>query len=354
MGTLKKVLVALLAVTSMAFTGCELLDSTGSGVGNSLTSQDSNAEGDDSSVLDDDSEKEPSIEEEIIEAFSYREENGVLTVVGIVGETDGILVIPDEYEGKPVVHIADDVFRHSDTLTSVTIGSNVQTIGKGAFASSSQLTSVIFGSNVQTIGEGAFLECSQLTSVVLGENVETLGDYAFYFCSQLTSIILPDSLREIGEHVFFYCEGLTIYCQAESKPDAWDTEWNNFWDEYSYCPCPVVWDCNNNDVADDGFVYAVVEGVRYALKDQKAIVTRQATGIKNAVIRSSVEYKGVNYSVEEIRATAFAGTAVESVTIPDCIVTIGVEAFYQCSQLKSVVSPLVCCLLEITHLEVTI
>ena len=67
-----------------------------------------------------------------------------------------------------------------------------------------------------------------------GLPVTSIGDYAFFECFGLTSIIIPDSVTSIGVEAFYNCSNLTIYCEAESKPDGWSSEWN-------YDNRPVVW-----------------------------------------------------------------------------------------------------------------
>ena len=96
----------------------------------------------------------------------------------------------------------------------------------------------------------------------------------------------------------------------------------------------MVWDCKNNDVADDGYIYAVVEGVRYSLKDGIVTVARQPSNITIANISSSINYKGVDYSVTSIGDSAFYYCrSLTSVVIPDSVTSIGDRAFAGCDSL---------------------
>ena len=52
-----------------------------------------------------------------------------------------------------------------DPLTSVTIGSNVKTIGEEAFEYASSLTTITIPNNVTSIGANAFLGCTALTTI---------------------------------------------------------------------------------------------------------------------------------------------------------------------------------------------
>ena len=154
-------------------------------------------------------------------------------------------------------------------------------------------------------------------------------DRAFSDCSNLASITIPSSVRSIGKYAFSGCSSLTIYCEAVKKPSRWHTNWNN-------SNRPVVWDCLNNDVADDGYIHVVVEDIRYALKDNEAMVARNVYS-GDIVIPSSVEYKGNQYPVTSIGSSAFSEcSSLTSITIPSSVTSIGDYAFYDCDNLQTV------------------
>jgi hypothetical protein len=56
------------------------------------------------------------------------------------------------------------------------------------------------------------------------------------------SVEIGDSVTSIGYYAFETCFSLTLYCKAESKPDAWDSTWNPN-------NQPVVWGFANNFIA---------------------------------------------------------------------------------------------------------
>ena len=99
-------------------------------------------------------------------------------------------------------------FEQNKTLTSVTIGNSVTSIGKSAFYECSGLTSIEIPNSVTNIGEDAFYGCSRLTSIEIPNSVTNIGENAFYGCSRLTSIEIPNSVTRIGDGAFSFCSGI--------------------------------------------------------------------------------------------------------------------------------------------------
>lgn len=235
------------------------------------------------------------------------------SVTGLGTCTDTTVVIPSAYENAPVISIGNNAF-------------------KGYFL----LESVVIGDNVTTIGDYAFSQCSLLESVAIGDNVTTIGESAFEYCNSLTSIEIKEKVERIAFGVFDGCPALTIYCEAESVPSDWDSDWN-------YALYPVVWDSNNNDVANDGCIYAVIDSVRYSLKsysvtDHIATVVKQPLSIVNANMPDEVTYKGVNYKVTKIIDEAFYNCdLLKKAVIGDNVLEVGASAFAQCDAVESIV-----------------
>ena len=265
-----------------------------------------------------------------------------------------------------VVNIGNSAFYNCNSITSVSIGNGVKEIGSYAFAYCDKLIeikykatavekagtsifinagintdgiTVIFAENVTLIPDNLFdnstygAEGAKIISVTIGKNVENIGEYAFLGCQYLAEVIIPNNVQTIGKNAFSG-NVLTLYCEVASKPANWNTNWNG-----NSTPCPVVWDCKNNDVADDGNIYTIVNGLRYALKDNKATVVRQLQNISGDIeIPLSLNYNNLNYSVTKIASSAFAGcAAITSIVLPNSIESIENSTFRDCTELQKIV-----------------
>ena len=87
----------------------------------------------------------------------------------------------------------------------------VTVVGKNSFISCSRLTGhLTIPNTIISIGENAFLGCSGLTSLDLGTSLDTIGPAAFYGCKGFTgSLTLPNSVRYIYYAAFYGCSGFT-------------------------------------------------------------------------------------------------------------------------------------------------
>lgn len=111
--------------------------------------------------------------------------------------------------GNSVTSIGEQAFSVCRSLISVEIPNSVLTIGEKAFSKCNSLISVIIPNSVMSIGGSAFSGCSSLTSVNIPNSVTSIGGGAFGSCSSLISINIPVSVTSIGRSTFYYCRSLT-------------------------------------------------------------------------------------------------------------------------------------------------
>ncbi|WP_344768844.1 leucine-rich repeat domain-containing protein [Aeromicrobium panaciterrae] len=97
-----------------------------------------------------------------------------------------------------VKHISESAFNGAG-LTSLTLGSEIETIGPNAF-NDNDLTSLVIPTGVNQIGDLAFYG-NELTSVVIPEGVTSVM-YGAFGNNDLVSVTLPNSLHLIESNVF--------------------------------------------------------------------------------------------------------------------------------------------------------
>ena len=141
--------------------------------------------------------------------YSLNSDGTAYTVTGIGTCTDTEIIIPSEYNAKPVTRIGSDAFRGCKGLTSITIPDSATSIGNYAFLGCTGLTSVTTGNGVTSIGDGAFYGCTGLTSVTIPDSVTSIGNSAFEGCTGLTSVTIGNSVTSIGRSAFSDCTSLT-------------------------------------------------------------------------------------------------------------------------------------------------
>ncbi|HLH55741.1 MAG TPA: leucine-rich repeat domain-containing protein [Verrucomicrobiae bacterium] len=91
-------------------------------------------------------------------------------------------------------------------------------IGDGAFGDAFGLTNITLASGVTNIGVEAFYSCINLSSATLGNNLKTIQQAAFFYCPALRSVVLPPTLTSLGFEAFAGCQNLTNACFEGNAP----------------------------------------------------------------------------------------------------------------------------------------
>ncbi|GHT68585.1 hypothetical protein FACS189452_08520 [Bacteroidia bacterium] len=149
-----------------------------------------------------------------------RDEMIVLTELDLSGATvvayDGSDGTNPSYTSYPVNEMPEYSFVDPDTYEgktspiSVTLPTNLTSIGEGAFYECTGLTNITLPAGLITIGYSAFQNCSGLTgTLTLPVGLTSINNYTFSGCSGLTALTLPDGLIDIGNGAFSWCSGLT-------------------------------------------------------------------------------------------------------------------------------------------------
>ena len=162
---------------------------------------------------------------------------------------------------------------------------------------------------VTGIWSDAFNNCSGLTSVTIPNSVTRIESWAFRYCTGLTSITIPDGVTYIGHNAFAYCSNLSTISIPESVTRVGmgafaGTAWENS--------------------QPDGLMY--IGKVAYIYKGDMPENTH-------------IEIKEGTVRIEDYAFYVNSRANLTSVTIPESVTSIGIDAFNGCSGLTSIAVP---------------
>ena len=235
--------------------------------------------------------------------------------------------------GRDLISIGDSAFRHNTydsqpSLSSVEFNDNLQTIGRFAFEGQTALTSSLsFGSGLISIGESAF-ENTRLTSVKVGRNVQKIGENAFNNIPSLTSVDFSEanSLEEIGDTAFAQNQnydnwknsklGITgdiILPDSVKKIGMYAFAFNNI--------SKVKLPNSLENIGSQAFKYNAIKHIDWGNYDKVNITVQDGNSKPN------LSYPDSAYTGIAIPEELFFENQLETVNIPETVVTIGQSAF---------------------------
>ncbi len=259
------------------------------------------------------------------------------TVVGSGTCKDENVVIPSEYEGKPVTAIADRTFMNGK-IKEVSIPDSVETVGKFAFYDCKDLDKVRFGKGVKRIETSAFYGCESMKSITLPNRLEALGACAFSDCEELIKVRLPDSAK-LEEGVFSGCSDLTEFEVGASNENYRLIDGNL----YSKDGKILVQYLASNTQTEFTVPEAVEEIAGYAFYDAENLQTvRMGDNVTKCGERAFEDCKKMteitlSKKLCEIESATFIDCErLQSVVIPDSVEGIGFRAFGGCKSMESI------------------
>ena len=243
---------------------------------------------------------------------------------------------------------------------SYTVPQTVKAISAYAFAQNANLYEVDL-SGVETIGVAAFSKCSKLETVNLGSKLVSIDRLAFQGCSSLEEIRLPASLKALADNLF---SGASSLGKIEILSAQLETVAKN---AFSGVSASANYSVPNERIkgllTESGVKEAQIQVVDtgepepevtdFTIGQIQYDVLSQSTGTENGSVRisnaknttgkvtlsSTVEYLGKVYDVISIGDSAFSGSSMTEIVLPESIVSIGDLAFTKCNGLTGFVIP---------------
>ena len=232
-------------------------------------------------------------------------------VSGCIGIIENLTYIPDyafyccasltsmNLSNLSIREIGAYAFAYTE-ISSITLGSTLNTIGDYAFAATA-MTTLTIPNNVTSIGVGSFGDCTKIKTLTLSTGLTKIANSAFAYCSALTSVSIPANIQVIEDSAFEECNALTSLTFASgSKLQSIK--------DYAFYSCDRL----SGTITFPTYLHEI------------GAQAFQACGIEN----SSSIYLNFNNNLKTISGYAFAGSKVSgALVLPGSIEIVGEGAF---------------------------
>ncbi len=219
----------------------------------------------------------------------WKLENGKLTISG-TGAMKDFETVEDWDTGETISSVVAPWENYSDEIIEVEVQKGVTAVGYTAFADLYYLKKATIAGSVKEIGGNAFANDHSLEQVILNEGTVALYGDALYGTA-VTEITLPSTLVDLSESTFAGAEKLkSIYVSSGNK------------------------------------VYSSIGGVLFKDKGKTLVCYPGAHGATYTIPSS----------VTKIASSAFSGSNITRIVIPNTVKSVGESAFDYCESLTSI------------------
>lgn len=244
---------------------------------------------------------------------------------------------------EKVTSIPYYAFNKCASLANIVIPNNITAVEGAAFANCSKLTTVSFSENLESLGNGAFDSCSKLKGdIVLPQTLRTLGKYTFHGCDAITSVTLSDNLTEVAESPFFNCSNLQYfygkYASADNRCFVFNTVLKNV--------SPFV---EGEYSIPDGVAMLDFFSISYPKKEVVYVLPESVTQLSDGGVMTGVNkikgFKGKFASADGLSLVkdgtlyGFAPCGVNEYTIPEGVEKVSYRLFNRITSLETLTLP---------------
>ncbi len=214
----------------------------------------------------------------------------------------------------------------AENITSFTFGNEVESIPSNICQNMNRLTEITIPNSVKSIGGAAFYKCTGLSSITIPNSVTSIGHNAFSDCTGLKSVTIGNSVKTIEDQVFSGCTGLTAITIPNSVTSIGKQAFLN-------CSGLTSVTIGENVTSMSADVFTNCSGLKTIVWNAKNC---SAVDLFSAVIGNITSFTFGN-EVENIPAyLCMDMSKLTTITIPNSVTTIGYKAFSGCTGLTDV------------------
>ena len=235
-----------------------------------------------------------------------------------------------------VAEINGSPFGGCNSLTEVTIGPNVQSVASNAFQNSVHIETVHFNAinctSMTSTSFSPFIHSVDFTTLTIGAGVTSIPDHAFASCTALTGdLVIPTSVTYLGQRSFM---GTAITSLNVDVTEIKASSFNgcNSLTEVTIGP-------NVQSVASNAFMNcAQIETVHFNAINCASMMNSSTQSVFYSS-RSTLTTLSIGAGVTRVPNYAFVGMQALTgpLVLPVSLTTMGIRAFYGCSNLSGAV-----------------
>ena len=223
---------------------------------------------------------------------------------------------------------------NNQPIQSITIPSNVESIGANAFSGCSQINHVYWNAiKCEVVDNGLFnSSSSNITSFIFGNGVEEIPHHICYNMNNITSITIPYGVVKIHNNAFQLCKNLTAITIPNSVTTLGESAFNG-------CTAwRVVLPNSLRYIGENAIYNTFTYNSERSWVDNTLYIDNYFIKYKSS--NTEVDNFAIKESTVVIADAAFKDiTNLSSISIPNTVTHIGARAFYNCRNVASINVP---------------
>lgn len=246
----------------------------------------------------------------------------------------------------PEANKLEITYTDSSTLT-IECGASSAVTSSDTIANRDSIEKIVIGECATSISANAFRYLTGLTSCTIGDNISSIGNSAFTNCISLTSITVnPTTPPTLGRNALLNTNNCLIYVPCSSV-NTYKTAsgWSTYTDRIlgiPPCDTPNLKWLATYTTGTTSAVCDSTSAIKYGeITPTNLVSVTVGDCVRTIGGRAFQNYSGltsctIGSGVTSIDGIAFSGcTSLTSIEIPNSVTTIGVSAFTYCTTLTS-------------------